>query len=158
MDHKLDLLADSQGKMFALRLYLDLLIHDLVGNHPRETARYLGRILAVRYAGMMGAFTLNRAICDAPAGVPASKIPTAQHVYGDSVADMQQASRAFSGLSAERRDILLADYIEELSAQVCCFLLPFFGLGTHLDLFLRSWEFLTFPRFSATVSGSKPTT
>lgn len=118
MNHKFDLLVDPVGRMFALRLYLDMLIHDLVGNHPAEVARYFARLLAVRYSGLINLFPINMSLCDAPPGVPANRIPTAQHVYGDCSADMTLASLALSPLSPEKRDILMADYIEELSAQV----------------------------------------
>ena len=119
MDHKFDRLAHKQGQMFALRLYLDMLIHDQVGNHPNETSRYLSRLLAVRYSPMLDLFPTNTSICNPPSGIPLGHIPVAQHVYGDCSTDMKLASRSLSPLPPEKRDFLLADYIEEISAQVC---------------------------------------
>jgi hypothetical protein len=115
MDHKFDRLAKPRGQMFSLRLYLDLLLHEIFGNHPHETVRYFARLLNTRYRGLENLFRDEPSICDAqkPRG-----IPIAQHVYGDAVTDMKLVSPIFALLSGEVRDTLLADYIEDLAAPV----------------------------------------
>jgi hypothetical protein len=118
MDHKFDLLAARRGRLFALRLYLDMLIHELVGNRPGETQHFFSRLLAVRYAGMLSHFDLSDRLCAAPAGVPHGHIPTAQHVYSDSAGDRAIAASIFGRFAPETRDLLLDDYVEEISAQV----------------------------------------
>ena len=77
MDHKFDLLASKQGKTFALRLYLDLIIPELFGEHRNGTRRYLDKLVSSRFRGMGGHFADTPKICDAQ--IP-NKIPTARHV------------------------------------------------------------------------------
>lgn len=115
MDHKFDRLAEKRGQMFALRLYLDLLVHEVVGQHALETVRFFARLLNTRYRGLEALFEDDPDICAAerPHG-----IPTAQHVYGDCVTDMKLVAPIFIMLPGEKRDVLLADYIEDLVAPI----------------------------------------
>lgn len=77
LDHKFDLLGSARGKMFALRLYLDMIIPDMYGEHPRATRRHLDRLVSTRFRGMGNHFVDTPSICNAE--VP-NKIPTARHV------------------------------------------------------------------------------
>eukprot|EP00047_Mylnosiga_fluctuans_P005161 m.238801 g.238801 ORF g.238801 m.238801 type:complete len:702 (-) comp13362_c0_seq1:265-2370(-) len=119
-DLTIDLLTDPRGRLFALRLYIDMLVHELLGNHPEETERYAQRLLAVRYGAMIDLFPDEPGICAPPPDqdIPDDHIPTCAQLYHDATEDLRRASVAFGALRPERRDILLADYIEELTAQV----------------------------------------
>lgn len=78
LDHKFDLLADKRGQMYALRLYIDMIVHEVVGNHPNETALFLERLLRAKYPAFLSAFSVNTGFCNHP-DFP-NQIPTAQHV------------------------------------------------------------------------------
>ena len=111
-DHKFDLLANATGRTYALRLYLDLIIHDIIGFD--ETTRYFATLLQTRYTGLEHLF-----IEDVEPLCPRNgKIPTAQHVIGYAKLDAGIVSVHFAALPAPVRDILFADYVEEISAQV----------------------------------------
>eukprot|EP00050_Salpingoeca_kvevrii_P001405 m.169113 g.169113 ORF g.169113 m.169113 type:complete len:260 (-) comp10362_c4_seq1:1569-2348(-) len=116
LDHKFDIIENHKGQMFALRLFIDLLVHELVGNHPNETSNYLTQLLDTRYARFGAYFEDVPDIC--MSHLADDEIPTAQHVYGDSFRDMKMIAAGFVDLAPEVRDILLADYIEEISAQI----------------------------------------
>lgn len=115
-DHKFDLLGNRTGQMYALRLYLDLMVHELVGNH--QTTSYFALLLETRYSGLEILFPVSLSdkwICKSRMK---NKIPTAQHVVGYAKLDMQMMAPHFAALRPEVRDILFADYVEEISAQV----------------------------------------
>jgi hypothetical protein len=149
MDHKFDRLASPRGQLFALRLYVDMIVNEMVGY--RRTRAFLRELLAERYAGLSHLFEDDPSLC--AAAQPG--IPTAQHVYGDVVTDMRLVVAGFVTLpSPEVRDLLFKDYLEELSAQVVgatrvwsfftyCFeehleyYLTELGSEEHLDL----WEY-----------------
>lgn len=79
-DHKFDLLANPKGRIFALRLYLDLAVHELVGNHPNETHRFFANLVHNRYRAVKDVFTEDSSpFCESPIE---GKIPSAQHVVG----------------------------------------------------------------------------
>lgn len=115
LKHKFDFLASARGKMFALRLYLDMMIHELIGNHPNETQLFFSNLVYVRYWGLEHHFADKKSICDANIK---GQIPTAQHVYGDCNADRVLVASHFSELEPEVRDLLFLEYVEELSAEV----------------------------------------
>lgn len=99
--------------MFALRMYLDLLVQELHGY--KEATKYFSKLLHNRFSNLEYLFPPNQldsTICDAVT------IPTAQHVYGYVKLDVAIIAPHFRALKAEVMDILLADYIEEISAQV----------------------------------------
>jgi len=79
-DHKFDLLENPKGQIFSLRLYLDMMIHDLIGNHPEEARRFFDGIIASRYRGLEELFEDPNAKKDFCAGPVPGKIPTARHV------------------------------------------------------------------------------
>ena len=141
LDHKFDRLQDPRGKQFALRLYLDMMVHAMVGNAPDESSRFFHRIRISRFGGN-GADDSNAddesnagggdgggdgggggvrggGICDAGGIVPEGKIPVAQHVYGDCTQDSRLVARHFARLApAEVRDLLFIEYVEEMTAEV----------------------------------------
>ena len=103
--------------MFALRIYLDMMVHHLYGYN--ETGQFFARLLANRYSGLEHLFPPapdDERICqgrDSP-----SKIPTCIHIHGDAKLDMLVISSHFLALTPEVRDILFQDYVEEITAQV----------------------------------------
>lgn len=50
MDHKFDLLKNDTARTFALRLYVDLLVHKLIGFN--QTFTFMQRLLLTRYTGL----------------------------------------------------------------------------------------------------------
>ena len=103
--------------MFVLRLYLDMMIHDLYGFN--ETTQFFARLLHTRFARLEHLFPPSQddpQICSA--AVP-GKIPTCVHVHGYAKLDMGVVSGHFRALEpAMARDVLFADYVEEITAQV----------------------------------------
>ncbi len=99
--------------MFALRMYLDLLIQDVHGY--RHTSRYFSRLLATRFTGLEHLFPPSpddQLLCP-------HSIPTCQHVYGYAKLDVAIVSEHFKALRPiEAMDVLLMNYVEEISAQV----------------------------------------
>jgi hypothetical protein len=123
MDHKFDRLASPEGQRYAFRLYVDLLINEMVGYN--STREYIQTLLWERYQGLEHLFERDEALCDA------NTIPTAQHVYGDCVTDMRLVTAGFEQIPVvEVQDLLLADYIEELAAQIVG--------GKHVYAFFQS--------------------
>eukprot|EP00730_Choanoeca_flexa_P017640 TRINITY_DN8521_c0_g2_i1.p2 TRINITY_DN8521_c0_g2~~TRINITY_DN8521_c0_g2_i1.p2 ORF type:complete len:680 (+),score=173.95 TRINITY_DN8521_c0_g2_i1:2149-4188(+) len=111
MDHKFDRLASPEGQRYAFRLYMDLLLNEMIGY--KQTHAYIDNLLWERYQGIEHLFADVTPLCDG------AVIPTAQHVYGDCVTDMRLVTSGFEQIAAvEVRDLLLADYIEELAAQI----------------------------------------
>ena len=109
--------------MFALRMFLDLLVQDLYGY--KETSRYFSRLLATRFRGLEHLFPPNdkdTLICD-----PTS-LPTCHHVYGYVKLDVSIIGPHFKSLKPEVMDILFMDYVEEITAQVV-------GVGQMLSFF-----------------------
>ncbi|KAI6656921.1 hypothetical protein LOD99_16223 [Oopsacas minuta] len=111
-DHKFDLLHHKQGRIAALRLYIDMLINKMVG--VGRTKQFLGRLISNRFHGLETLFTheLTSTLCDPYI------IPTALHVIGYARLDTDIISQHFTELSPAARDILLVNYIEEISAGV----------------------------------------
>jgi hypothetical protein len=102
--------------MFVLRLYLDMMIHDLHGFN--ETTQFFARLLHNRFTGLEHLFPPSEEdpnIC--AAGVP-GKIPTCVHVHGYAKLDMGVIGYHFRALQPTARDILFSDYVEEITAQV----------------------------------------
>eukprot|EP00056_Hartaetosiga_gracilis_P000103 m.35895 g.35895 ORF g.35895 m.35895 type:complete len:818 (+) comp10062_c0_seq3:95-2548(+) len=116
LDHKFDLIAHPKGKAFALRLYIDLIVHELFGAHESVTHTYVNQLVYRRYHGLEGHFANNPSICTFQ-GHP-NKIPTAQHVYGDCVTDSMFVGSKFAAIPQEEvMHILFDDYIEEITAE-----------------------------------------
>ncbi|EDQ91198.1 uncharacterized protein MONBRDRAFT_23375 [Monosiga brevicollis MX1] len=114
MDHKFDRLRDGRGRMFALRLYVDMLLNEMVGY--QRTRSFLDELLRERYAGHEALFVDQPELC---AAQQVGGLPTAQHVYGDCLTDMRLTTALFETITDRAvRDLLLKDYIEELAAQV----------------------------------------
>jgi hypothetical protein len=145
-EHKVDLLADNQGRTYALRLYIDLLVVEMYG--ANATTGFMQRMLLERYRGVADLFrasplaketTAAEAASATGTGIresgggsgedlplcPADKIPTALHVHGDARLDMGMISATFQALSSTglhswqaTRDLLLLEYLEELASAV----------------------------------------
>ena len=114
-DHKFDLIASPRGQLFTLRLYLDLLIQDLYGFN--ETTRFFVKLLATRFAGLEHLFPPEKddmSICTTING----GLPLSYHILGYVKLDVQIIGSHFKALKPELMDILLQDYVEEISAQV----------------------------------------
>ena len=141
LNHKFDLLQDAAGKRYALRLFFDIMIHELVGNRPDETRRYFEHLLHSRYSHLGLGLGANTSAAPAPAvevAVDATfctlpslggKVPTAQHVYGSCVSDARLVTAQFARIQpASARDLLFADYVEEIAAEVvtAAKVVPFF--------------------------------
>ena len=125
MDHKFDLLVHPDGKIFALRLYLDMLVRHLYGDNPTETATFFAVLVSERYAAMRGLFaddgaqtTTDCHFDGVPDGSGKDTIPSSTSVFLDCIADVKLVAPAFAALRGEVRDVLFADYVEELAAQV----------------------------------------
>eukprot|EP00457_Paulinella_chromatophora_P003231 gb/GEZN01003237.1/.p1 GENE.gb/GEZN01003237.1/~~gb/GEZN01003237.1/.p1 ORF type:complete len:719 (-),score=176.32 gb/GEZN01003237.1/:74-1912(-) len=130
-DHKFDLLPNKLAKRFALRLFLDLLLTELIG--PDATRPFIAQVLRSRYFGS-GAELFPTSPQDArictwtkyktdPATmseVALGAIPTCQHVYGDVSFDVHHVvAPSFREIwPLPVRDVLLADYIEQMAAEV----------------------------------------
>lgn len=102
--------------MFVLRLYLDMMVHDLYGFN--ETTQFFAQLLHNRFSGLEHLFPPSEddpAIC--AAAVP-GKIPTCVHVHGYAKLDMGVVGNHFRALEPTARDILFSDYVEEITAQV----------------------------------------
>ena len=101
------------GQMFALRMYLDLLIQDLYGY--KETTKYFSKLLSLRFTGLHHLFAPsinNSLLCNE------LLLPTCQHVYGYVTLDVNIIGSHFKALKPHIMDILLMDYIEEITAQI----------------------------------------
>ena len=102
--------------MFVLRLYLDMMIHDLFGFN--ETTQFFARLLHNRFTGLERLFPPSEddpEICTS--SVP-GKIPTCVHIHGYAKLDMNVVGGHFRALQPVVRDILFSDYVEEITAQV----------------------------------------
>lgn len=102
--------------MFVLRLYLDMLVHDLYGFN--ETTQFFARLINNRFSGLEYLFPASEndpEICDSSVS---GKIPTCIHVHGYAKLDMSLVGFHFQALEPTVRDILFNDYVEEITAQV----------------------------------------
>jgi len=70
LDHSFDKLQDSAGRRFALRLFLDVMVHELVGNRKDETQLYFQRLCHTRYT-----YTPVQARTATSAGTAAAALP-----------------------------------------------------------------------------------
>jgi Cupin-like domain len=120
-DHKFDTITNSTGKMYAVRTYIDLLVQRLVGTG--STRNYILNLLRTRYSRVGALFEWDYddpSICEKHVHPDETgKIPTAVHVFGDAQFDVGLMDEHFDVLNDKPaiRDILLANYIEEISAQ-----------------------------------------
>eukprot|EP00040_Diaphanoeca_grandis_P009014 m.47250 g.47250 ORF g.47250 m.47250 type:complete len:796 (-) comp20448_c1_seq1:160-2547(-) len=122
MDHKFDLVVHPMGKIFALRLYLDMMIKHIYGEDDKGVTRFFTRLVSERYEQLRHRFTSTPEGTSAAgcfhAKAPEGKILTAGHVYMDCLADLKIVAASFKNLKPEVRDIIFQDYVEELTAQV----------------------------------------
>ena len=104
------------GQMYALRLYLDMMVHELYGFN--QTGEVFARLLRLRFEGLEHLFpphSNDPLLCGRRTG---GRIPTAVHVHGFVSLDVGIIGRHFKALKPEVRDILFFDYVEEITAQV----------------------------------------
>lgn len=102
--------------MFALRLYLDMLVHDLYGYN--ETTQFFTRLLKTRFEGLEHLFPPSHneeSICQAAV---AGKIPTCNHIHGYVKLDVLVVGGHLKALPPEVMGVLFLDYVEEITAQV----------------------------------------
>eukprot|EP00035_Acanthoeca_spectabilis_P012602 m.227614 g.227614 ORF g.227614 m.227614 type:complete len:757 (+) comp15663_c0_seq1:210-2480(+) len=123
-DFKSDMLVNRTGKVAALRLLLDLTVGMLYSRAPGATTRFARSVIRERFATILqqnpdlGRVTRDLvASCHFP-GVPPNRVPIAQHVYQDCLADARILTSAFQSVPPEARDMLFADLVEELIAGV----------------------------------------
>ena len=102
--------------MFALRLYLDMMIHDLYGYN--QTSSFFISLLSTRFKGLHHLFRPSPSDVDICLGTVENKIPTCVHIHGYVKLDMAVIGAHFKALRPEVMDILFADYVEEVTAQV----------------------------------------
>jgi len=123
-EHKVDLLADTSGRRFALRLYLDLLVNDMVG--ANATTAWMAQLVLERYRGVADLFRRDDDTDGEPL-CPPDKVPTAVHVYGDAKLDQTLVGASFAALASTTlgtsswraaREMLLVEYVEKLAAAV----------------------------------------
>ena len=135
-DHKFDLIGNPRGRqlhdypscvmcsvfsldagqMFALRMYLDMLVHDLYGYN--ETSQFFARLLKTRFSGLEHLFPPTKDEAFMCASSVPGKIPTCAHVHGYVKLDMVVVGGHFQTLPTEVMDLLFLDYVEEITAQV----------------------------------------
>ena len=104
------------GRIFALRLFLDMMVHDLYGYN--DTGHFFAHLLTSRFQGLEHLFPPtpgDEDICDSKV---TGKIPTCIHVHGFVQLDMSVVGPHFESLAVEVRDILFMDYVEEISAEI----------------------------------------
>ena len=102
--------------MYALRLYLDMMVHELYGFN--QTEEFFARLLHLRFRGLEDLFPPHPHDSTLCSRRREGKIPTAIHVHGYVKLDMQMMSSHFKQLTPEVMDMLFMDYVEEISAQV----------------------------------------
>ena len=102
--------------MYALRLYLDMLIHEMYGFNM--TSEFFARLLKLHFDGLEDLFLPHpndHFICSRRED---GKIPTAIHVHGYVKLDVEIVGYHFRSLKHVVRDILFLDYVEEIASQV----------------------------------------
>ena len=92
------------GQIFALRLYLDMMIHDLYGYN--ETTQFFAKLIANRFSGLEHLFPPSEDDADICSAAVSGKIPTCIHMHGYAKLDMAVVGSHFEVLSPEVRDIL----------------------------------------------------
>jgi hypothetical protein len=107
-------LVDPRARRFALRLYLDLMAHELVGRNVTHV--WAGSLLRERYRSVMHQFP---AAADDASLCPADRIPGNPGVFAATrTGVLEQDAPRFRALPAAVRDILFADFAEEMCAEV----------------------------------------
>ena len=102
--------------MFALRLYLDMMIHDLYGFN--QTTIFFLRLLSTRFSGLHHLFPPSSSDTDICTAAIGHKIPTCVHVHGYVKLDVAVIGPHLKALQPEVMDVLFDDYVEEIVAQV----------------------------------------
>lgn len=106
----------SIGQIFVLRLFLDMMVHDLYGFN--ETSLFFASLLRNRFSGLEHLFPPSEDDHDICTSSIPNKIPTCVHVHGYAKLDMKVIAGHFQALEPTVRDILFSDYVEEITAQV----------------------------------------
>lgn len=104
------------GQMYALRLYLDMMVHELYGFN--QTGEVFARLLHLRFEGLEDLFpphTNDPLLCGRRRE---GRIPTAVHIHGFVSLDVGIIAPHFKALQPETMDLLFFDYVEEISTQV----------------------------------------
>lgn len=109
LSHQFDSLVEERGRVFALRLYLDMIVEKLYSDG--DTPSVFHRLLATRYPRLRHYFPPAFVCTSAP-------IPTSKNIVGNTELDARIAYKYLAALSPEVRDFLFADYCEELVASV----------------------------------------
>lgn len=126
-DIKSDRLVDPAGRRYALRLFLDLMVEELLGAGPAQSQTFFAELLRQRFEGPgveplfapfgRGAVTAGADTPGAAGSGCPGQVPTSAAVYGDVFADVQLVAPHFGELAAPVLDMLLGDYAEELAAE-----------------------------------------
>jgi len=106
-----DKLKSLEGRVFALRLFLDVLLYEIVGNDV--SSKYISDMITSRYE------TLNQKMGENEEPIwkkyiRKNRTPMSQAVYQDVDMDVRIVGKLFRKLSSVARDILLQDYVEEV--------------------------------------------
>jgi len=109
---KLDTIENPTGKLYALRLYIDLLLKKLVGFQSSES--FIHRMVQTRFAPLVREFSSSADLHSMCSG----RIPTAAHVIGDCELDVKIVGDHFLTIGEETRDVLVMNYLEEISSVV----------------------------------------
>ncbi|KJE90613.1 hypothetical protein CAOG_001898 [Capsaspora owczarzaki ATCC 30864] len=117
-DHMFDLLKNPRGKIYALRLYIELLVDEVYGANSLNDV--IANLLRTRYYGLEQLFPAHP---DDPFMCYGDNhddhvIPSAKHILGYANFDVRIMAPHFRHFSAETRDILFRNYLEELAAGV----------------------------------------
>jgi hypothetical protein len=109
-NHKFDQLANARARLYALRMFLELLVERVHG--VDMAPRFFQRLLRERWHH----FDDDAAAADLVLCAAHEPIPTAEHLYGDTRLDVQMLAPVFLSLhTPEIRDTLLDDYVEQLA-------------------------------------------
>lgn len=90
--------------MFALRLYLDMMVYDLYGFN--KTTEFFAKLIANRFSGLEHLFPPSEDDPNICKAAVSGEIPTCIHVHGYAKLDMAVVGSHFEALSPEVRDIL----------------------------------------------------
>jgi hypothetical protein len=108
-----DKLKSLEGRVFALRLFVDVLLYEIVGHNV--ASRFISEMITSRYDNI---FMLKDNNEDQPIWLKYIRsnghTPMSQAVYQDVDMDVRIIGKLFRKLSSVARDILLQDYLEEV--------------------------------------------
>jgi len=112
--HSFDQMGSPERTRSVLRLFIDMLVEQVIG--VGRTRHFIAHLLNTRFTGVAGLFP----IAQDDARFCPKNMAVSSHVFSSTRLDIEQMSSEFAKLNAlpEIRDILLADYIEELTSNV----------------------------------------